>query len=291
MKVSITIYIGFFILLSCVRIFSLDDFLFEPTEIDEYLRPEDFDDEWGVRFIIPDSLVEPVTLTSMENAIYGFFVRGNPDSVVNNQATVLYCHGKDENINRYWGRVEYLWEMGFNVFIFDYQGYGKSEGDPSGEALYSDGRAALQYLQSRPDIDISKIAFYGWSLGTFVATYLAADESHPAAALILEAAPASITALLHDSGLLTLPGSYVADADFDNEKRIADIECPLFMIHGKDDDFVVFDRHVHLIWDKAQEPKEYLWVEGAKHDNIPEVLGNRYNQEIIDFIDEYVLNR
>lgn len=217
-------------------------------------------------------------------------MRGNPDSVVNSQATVLYCHGKDENINRYWGRVEYLWEMGFNVFIFDYQGYGKSEGNPSGDALYSDGCAALYYVQSRTDIDTSKIVFYGWSLGTFVATYLAADESHPAA-LILEAAPASITALLHDSGLLTLPGSYVADADFNNEKRIAYISCPFFMIHGKDDDFVVFDRHVHLIWDKAQEPKECLWVEGATHDNIPEVFGDRYNQEIIDFIDEYVLNR
>ncbi len=291
MKISIIICVGFFILLSCVRIFSLDDFLFEPTEIDEYLRPEDFEDEWMVRFIIPDSLAEPVTLSSMGNAIYGFFVRGNPDSVVNNQATILYCHGKDENINRYWGRVEYLWEMGFNVLIFDYQGYGKSEGNPSGDALYSDGRVALQYVQSRTDdITTSKIVFYGWSLGAFVATYLAADIYHPAA-LILEAAPASITALLHDSGLLTLPGSYVADADFDNEKRIADISCALFMMHGKDDDFVVFDRQVHLIWDKAQEPKEYLWVEGAKHDDIPEVLGHRYHQEIIDFINEYVLNR
>lgn len=293
MRVTIIIYIGLFILLSCTRIFSLDDFLFDPTEIDEYLRPEDFDDEWGTRFIIPDSLIESVTLTSTGNTIYGFFVKGQPDSIINNQVTILYCHGKDENINRYWGRVEYLWEMGFNLFIFDYQGYGKSEGSPSGDALFSDGRVALQYVQSRTDIDTSKIVFYGWSLGTFVATYLAAEDEYrsAAAALILEAAPASVTALLHDSGLLNLSGSYVADADFDNEGRIADISCALFMMHGKDDDFVVFERHAHLIWDKAQEPKEHLWIEGATHNNIPEVLEDRYNQEIIDFITEYVLNR
>ncbi len=274
--------------LFCARIFSLDDFLFEPTQIDEYLLPEDLE-EWSVRFIIPDTLIEPVTLMSMGNAIYGFFVTGNPDSVAHNAVTILYCHGKDENINRYWERVEYLWEMGFNVFIFDYQGYGKSEGEPSGEALYSDGEESFEYLQSRTDIDTSKIIFYGWSLGAFVATYLAADVHHPAA-LILEAAPASITAFLRDSGLLNLPGSYVADADFDNENRIADIECPLLMMHGRDDDFVVFDRHVPLIWDNAEEPKEHVWVEGATHDDIPEILGNLYHERIIEFINEYVLD-
>jgi hypothetical protein len=277
-----------FVSLYCTRIFSLDDFLFDPTQIDEYLRPADLE-EWSVRFIIPDALIEPITLVSMGNTIYGFFVSGNPDSVAHNQVTILYCHGKDENINRYWGRVEYLWEMGFNVFIFDYQGYGKSEGEPSGEALFSDGEQALAYLQSRTDIDTSKIVMYGWSLGAFVATYLAADIYHPAA-LILEAAPASVTALLWDSGLLNLPGSYVAEADFDNENRIADIDCPLLMMHGREDDFVVFDRHVPLVWDNAEEPKEHVWVNGATHDDIPEILGNLYHETIIEFINQYVID-
>jgi hypothetical protein len=288
MKLKSILFMFLLFFLSCIRIFSLDDFLFDPTEVDEYLLPEDLE-EWSVRFIIPDSLIEPVTLVSMGNNIYGFFVKGHPDSVVNNQVTMLYCHGKDENINRYWARVEYLWEMGFNVFIFDYQGYGKSEGEPSGEALFSDGEVALEYLQSRADIDTSEIVFYGWSIGTFVATYLAADVYHPAV-LILEAAPASVTALLRDSGLLNLPGSYVADADFDNETRIAHIECPFFMMHGKEDDFVVFDRHAPLIWDNAEEPKEHLWVEGATHDDIPEILGSFYHESVIEFINEYVFD-
>jgi len=288
MKLKSILFMFLLFSLSCTRIFSLDDFLFDPTEVDEYLLPEDLE-EWSVRFIIPDSLIESVTLVSMGNNIYGFFVKGHPDSVVNNQVTMLYCHGKDENINRYWVRVEYLWEMGFNVFIFDYQGYGKSEGEPSGEALFSDGEVALEYLQSRADIDTSKIVFYGWSIGTFVATYLAADVYHPAA-LILEATPASVTALLRDSGLFNLPGYYVADADFDNETRIAHIECPLFMMHGKEDDFVVFDRHAPLIWYNAEEPKEHLWVEGATHSDIPEILGSFYHERIIGFINQHVLN-
>jgi len=275
------------LLVGCVRIISLDDFLFEPTTVDEYLRYDDLV-EWGTRFIIPDSLVEPVTLTSMDNRIYGFFVKGNPDSVANNVVTILYCHGRGDNINRYWVRVEYLWEMGFNVFIFDYQGYGMSEGSPSGEALYSDGREALAYVRTHPDVDTGKIVYYGWSLGTFVATYLAADVSHPVS-LILEAAIASATVLLRDSALLNMTGSYVVDADFDNEGRIADIGSPLLMMHGRADDYVVFERHVPPLWDKAVEPKESLWVDGAEHDDIPEILGSVYNSTVIDFLARYVL--
>lgn len=275
------------LLVGCVRIISLDDFLFEPTTVDEYLRYDDLV-EWGTRFIIPDSLVEPVTLTSMDNRIYGFFVKGNPDSVANNVVTILYCHGRGDNINRYWVRVEYLWEMGFNVFIFDYQGYGMSEGSPSGEALYSDGREALAYVRTHPDVDTGKIVYYGWSLGTFVATYLAADVSHPVS-LILEAAIASATVLLRDSALLNMTGSYVVDADFDNEGRIADIGSPLLMMHGRADDYVVFERHVPPLWDKAVEPKESLWVDGAEHDDIPEILGSVYHSTVIDFLARHVL--
>lgn len=280
----------FFILflVFCPRIMTLDDFLFDPVVVDEYLRPEDLA-EWGVRFIIPDSLIEPVVLQSMENSIYGFFVKGNPDSTVNNAVTCLYCQGKDENINRYWVRVEYLWEMGFNVFIFDYQGYGMSEGSPSGEALFSDGRAALSYVKSRIDIDTLKVVYYGFSLGSFVAVYLAAETAHPAA-LIIESAPASATSLLRDSGLLNLTGSYVVEADFDNENRIADINSPLYMLHGLDDDFVVLDRHFPLIWDNAVQPKDYIWVENANHDGIPEALGQTYNSVIIDFVRQHVID-
>jgi fermentation-respiration switch protein FrsA (DUF1100 family) len=275
-----------FLLVGCVRIISLDDFLFEPTTVDEYLRYDDLV-EWGTRFIIPDSLVEPVTLISMDNRIYGFFVKGNPDSVANNAVTILYCHGRGDNINRYWVRVEYLWEMGFNVFIFDYQGYGMSEGSPSGEALYSDGREALSYVRTHPDVDTGKIVYYGWSLGSFVATYLAADVSHPAS-LILEAAIASATVLLRDSALLNMTGSYVVDADFDNVSRIADIGGPLLMMHGRVDDYVVFERHVPPLWDKAVEPKECLWIDGAEHDDIPEILGSVYHSTVIDFLARHV---
>jgi len=287
MKIRLMLISLFLIVPHCGRMYSLDDFLFEPEKVNEYLRPSDIDPDWHVRFIIPDSLYEEVAMTSMGKTIYGFFVHGNPDSVANNAVTILYCHGNAKNINRYWGRVEILWEMGYNVFIFDYQGYGKSEGDPSGEAFYSDGRAALDYIKSRPEVNLTKLVYYGWSIGSYVATFLSADVD-AGTAVILEAAPASVSRLLQDGALLELPGVYVAEADFDNEKRIANIGCPLLMMHGRDDDYVVFERHVPYIWDNAVSPKQSLWVDGATHDDIPEVLGSDYNREVNGFISMYV---
>jgi pimeloyl-ACP methyl ester carboxylesterase len=288
MKVKIFFLIALASSVSCSPIITLDSFLFDPEPVSQYLRAEDLE-EYGARLIIPDSLIEPVVLSSMGNKIYVFLVRGDPDSASNNLVTVLYCHGKDANINKYWCRVEYLWEMGYNILIFDYQGYGMSKGEPSGEALFSDGEESLEYLLRKTDIDSSYIVFYGFSLGAFIAGYLAADIHHPAA-LILEAGPASVTALLHDSGLINLPGSYVAEADFDNERRVAHVNCPLLMMHGRLDDVASFDWHVPPVWDRAEEPKENLWIDHAGHSDIPEVLGPLYHQKMIDFVSRHVLN-
>jgi fermentation-respiration switch protein FrsA (DUF1100 family) len=288
MKIEMLLIIAVACCVSCSPIITLDGFLFDPEPVDEYLRPEDLT-EYGARLIIPDSLVEPVVLSSMGNSVYAFFISGDPDSTVNSQVTVLYCHGKDDNINKYWCRAEYFWEMGYNVFIFDYQGYGMSEGEPSGEALYSDGERSLEYLLVRTDVDPDNLIFYGFSLGAFVAGYLAADVRHPAA-LILEAGPASVTALLRDSGLISLPGTYVAEADFDNEERIGHIGCPLLMMHGRLDEVASFDWHAPLVWNRARQPKENIWLDYAGHSDIPEVLGDEYYNELTDFITRYVLN-
>ena len=62
------------------------------------------------------------------------------------------------------------------------------------------------------------------------------------------------------------------------------------MLHGLDDDYVVWERHALYVWENAIAPKENLWVEGATHSDLPEFLGTEYNLEIISFINEYVNN-
>jgi esterase/lipase len=270
------------LLLGC---FSLESFLFEPTKIDgPYLQPADMDSVWHVRFIIPNSLIEPVTLTSQGRNIYGFFVRSGGQDSINRTVTFIYHHGTGENINRYWGRLELLWEMGYNIFIYDYQGYGMSEGTPSGDACFSDARQALEYCLSRTDVDSTRIVQYGFSLGSYMATYLAADIRHPLA-LILESGVASVSSLTREGTVLDIPGRYVADADFDNEKRIGRIDASLLLLHGKKDETAKFERNALVLYEKCDKSRtEYCWLDEGIHDNLPELMGSGYGAVIEEFV-------
>jgi len=271
---------------------TLDSNLFDPTKVAEYFMAADMDTAWHVRGnVIPGSLRDAVTLNSLDgNRIYGFFVRALPDTdgTTQSRPTVLYCHGNGQNINRYWGRVELLWEMGCNVFIFDYEGYGKSEGSPSGAACYADGEAALTYVLGRTDVDTTRLAYYGWSLGSFVAMHLATDVRAPAA-LVLENPLASTSALAKEGAVLAIPGSFVAEADFDNERRVADgePETRLFIVYGKLDDTAVPERNAQVLLKEAWGWKEIdsRVVEDAGHSDIPEKMGYpEYRRKISEFL-------
>jgi len=266
----------------------MDRFLFSPTTIDEYLRPADVDSvAWHVRGIIPDSLYQEVDLVSSGgNHIYGFLVQPK-ESLALNDVTVLYCHGNSDNINRYWGRVELLWEMGYRVFIFDYQGYGKSEGEETGDACLADGRAALAFLRGRPEVDPDRVVYYGWSMGTFVATYLAADSLTPFG-LILESPPASAEALVKEGTVFDIPGSMLTGfySDFDNESRIARVGVPVLLMYGTNDQYLPAARHAQRLLAAAEGHTEVdeCRAEGAGHDDVPYVLGAEYANRVNSYI-------
>jgi pimeloyl-ACP methyl ester carboxylesterase len=270
------------LLLGC---FSLDSFLFEPVRVTgAYLNSVDMDSTWQVRFVIPDTLIQPVTLTSQGKTIYGFFVLPNGTDTAATPTTVIYSHGKFGNINRYWGRLEMLWEMGYQVFIYDYQGYGKSEGTPSGPGCFADAEAALAYCLSRDDVDSSRIVYYGWSLGTYMTCHLAADI-RPPAAVILESPLASTSSITREGTVLDVPGSFVVRADFDNERRIGRVGAPLLMLHGRQDEVAVFERNALVLYGEANQlATEYVWVDNAIHDNVPYVMGSDYARVIKDFV-------
>jgi len=269
--------------LSCLR---MDRFLFAPWIVDEYLRPADVDSvAWHISGVIPDTLYHEVELVSSGgNRIYGFLVQPKDDTC-RDDVTILYCHGNSHCISRYWGRVELLWEMGYRVFIFDYQGYGKSEGGPTGDRCFADGRAALAFLRGRPEVNPDRIVYYGWSLGTFVATYLAADSLTPLG-LILESPPASAEALVKEGTVFDIPGSMLTRFDFDNAGRIARVGVPVLMMHGTDDTYLPPARHAMLILAAAEghTDVDMCWADGAGHEDVPYVLGTNYDQIITGYV-------
>jgi pimeloyl-ACP methyl ester carboxylesterase len=273
---------GCSLLLTCLR---LDSFLFDPIRVEgDYFNPAEMDTSWHVQGnVIPDSLLEPVTLYGLDsNRVYGFFAR-QPNGA--GRITVLYNHGRGENINRYWGRVELLWEAGYSVFIYDYEGYGKSEGTPSGAACYADAEAALAYVLARADVVDSEVVYYAWSLGSFMACHLAADVRTPQC-LVLENPMASMSALAKEGAVLGIPGSFLVDADFDNEVRMPKLGCRTLIIYGKKDDTAVPERNAVVLLEKADPATTVGYpIEGANHSDLPEVMGyDEYERIVKAFI-------
>ena len=232
--------------------------------------------------VIPDSMRTFVSLTSRGNTIYGLFVK-SPGP--HQDGTILYCHGNLESIEPYWERVELLYRAGYNVFIFDYEGYGMSQGETSEDALYADGRAALAYLRSRPDVNQAHIVIYGWSLGAVVAIDLAARVFTPRV-LVCESPFASGEALVQSGTLIDIPGSVVIKGEYNNAEKIRDVHAPFLLFHGTDDRFIDLTKNGQVIFDNANEPKTFIRVPGAGHTTVPWTMGaDVYIKAVVEFIE------
>ena len=124
--------------------------------------------------------------------LHGWYIPGV------NELTLLWFHGNAGNIGNRLGNIKELHQnVGANIFIFDYRGYGRSQGTPSEEGTYVDGDAAIAYLSSRSDNNPSKIIFFGRSLGAAVATEMAIRNKPYA--LILESGFPSIQAMANQA--------------------------------------------------------------------------------------------
>jgi fermentation-respiration switch protein FrsA (DUF1100 family) len=267
--IKLAIFLGLSIIAaSCLR---LDDSMFNQTKLESYALADS---------VIPASAREFVTLKSQGVNIYGYYITSNGEHP---ETTILYCHGNRDHLQFYWDRAELLYKTGCNVFIFDYEGFGMSEGAPSEENIYADGRAARDYLGTK-DTTVKHICYYGFSLGSTVAVELAANYQQPYK-LITEAALASSDALVRSGTILDMPHGYVIDGVYDNIGKISKVHCPLLMLHGTADKFIDLEKNSQQIYKAANDPKQFIKIDGADHSEIPDKMGRDvYVKTIKDFI-------
>jgi len=100
------------------------------------------------------------------------------------KGTIVHCHGNGGNITGHFKFIAWLPAMGWNVFAFDYRGFGRSEGDPTRAGTIADAHAAVEYVQSRPDVASDRVVVLGQSLGASVAIVVAAQRDDLAGAVI-----------------------------------------------------------------------------------------------------------
>jgi hypothetical protein len=174
------------------------------------------------------------------------------------RGTVLICHGNGGNIGDRLHPIGLFHELGLNVLIFDYRGYGASAGQPSEKGTYLDAQAAWQYLTEQRSTPPDKIIVYGRSLGGAVAAWLA--ERVAPAALILEAAFTSIP----DMGARLypwLPIRLLSRYRYNTLARLERIRCPVLIAHSRDDNMIPFEQGRKL-FAAAREPKTFFELTG-----------------------------
>jgi len=201
---------------------------------------------------------EDVTFSTSDGVeLNGWFIPGSAA-----RKTVLFFHGNAGNISHREASIRIFHDMGVNVFIFDYRGYGKSQGSPSEHGLYLDATAAWDYLLDQKKIKPENIILFGRSLGGAVASQLATQVK--SAGLILESTFTSA----RDMAKIIMPVvSYlvVMRYQFNSISRIKNINQPLLVLHSPQDDIISYQLGVRL-FKKANEPKTLVKMRGD-HNN------------------------
>ena len=170
-----------------------------------------------------------------------------------------------------------LADEGFSTLLVDYRGFGGNPGLPSEHGLQRDARAALAYARTRPDVDPSRIVYFGESLGAAVAIDLAAE--HPPAALVLRS-PFSSMADIGQYHYPFLPVRWLLRDRYPSIDHIGRIGCPVLVIAGSADRVVPLTNSTEL-YEAAPEPKRLVIIEDADHNDEALAWGPKVIEEIV----------
>lgn len=222
---------------------------------------------------------EEVTVKTKDGlSISGWYIPAKKE-----KAVVLFCQGNAGNISNRLDSIKIFNSLSLSVLIFDYRGYGKSEGRPSEEGTYLDAEAVWDYMVTVKNIPPERLVVFGRSLGGAVAAGLATRR--PPAALIIESGFTSVP----DIGKNIypwLPVKLIAKFHYATIDKIGSIKCPKLIVHSRKDEVVPFE-HGRMLYEKASQPKEFLEIHGD-HNGGFLLSGSIYTGGIKAFLERYV---
>lgn len=233
----------------------------------------------GIAWAMPVG-AEDVWFTTVDGVrLHGWFFQARAKIA---KATVIYFHGNGGNVSNIGWVGERLAERGFNAFIFDYRGYGRSQGELENEQeLYADADAAYEYVSKERSVPPREIVLYGQSLGTAAVTDLAAR--HECAAIILESGMTSASDMA-TAALPWLPRKlhFLARNRFESARKLSTVHLPVLVTHG-DPDPTIPTEQGRALFVAANEPKKLVLFPGAGH-NVFGSVGSTYLDLIAEFI-------
>ncbi len=225
-------------------------------------------DELGLDF-------EDVVFQSSDGVkLTGWYVPAN-----NSNLTILFCHGNGGNMMHSLDSINIFYNLGLNCFIFDYRGYGKSEGKPSEEGTYLDARAAYDWLVNVKKLSPNNIIIFGRSLGGSIAAQLASKVA--AKSLIVESAFTSY-ADIGKKFYPYMPVRWFARFRYNTIDYIKAVHCPVMIIHSRNDEIVPFEFGLEL-YETSNEPNEFVEISGSHNDSFL-VSSERYKKAWLNWL-------
>lgn len=199
------------------------------------------------------------------------------------RGVLLFFHGNAGNISHRLDSLKIFNDLRLSVLIFDYRGYGRSEGRPSEQGTYRDAEAAWRYLTEQRHVPPHDIVFFGRSLGAAVATHLA--SRHAPKALILESAFTSVPDFAAELYPF-LPARWLARFRYNTEDYLRSVDCPVLVVHGRDDEIIPY-AHGERLFAAAREPKRFLEIWGGHNEGFL-LSGQHYVKGLDAFLTAYL---
>jgi len=246
-------------------------FFYFPTR-DEPATPA----KWGFTY-------EDVDFASTDGTkLHGWFMPARGKTA---KGTIVFSHGNAGSIGHHLGFVMWLVESRYNVFMYDYRGFGKSEGAVDRRGMVEDVESAFDYVTSRPDVDSRKIISYGHSLGGAKSvTALAEKPVKDLKAIIIDGTFASYQAMARIVGGQF--GANLITDEFSPKDFIAKItRTPLLVVHGDLDEVVPFSQAKEL-FGLANEPKTMFEVKGGHHGDSLARDEGAYRKRVLQWLDQ-----
>jgi fermentation-respiration switch protein FrsA (DUF1100 family) len=197
--------------------------------------------------------------------------------------TILVCNGNAGNMSYRLDRArEMQRRLGVSVLLFDYRGYGKSEGSPDEEGTYRDARAAYRHAVEEKGVAPKDLVLFGESLGAAIAVQMALDR--PAGALVLESPFTSIPEMARAAYPFLPPIGPLIRTRYETIAKVQRLTLPLLVLHGERDQIVPFAQG-RRVFEAAGGSKRFFAIPGAGHNDTYVSGGEAYWRALRDFFE------
>ncbi len=248
-------------------------FFYFPTH-DQPATPK----KWGFAY-------EDVHFESTDGTkLHGWFLKAR---TAKPKGTVVFSHGNAGSLGHHLGFVMWLAEAGYQVFMYDYRGFGKSAGQLDRDGMVQDVQAAFRYVSTRKDVKPDKLISYGHSLGGAKSVAALAEmQPNGLKAIVIDGAFSSYQAMAKlVAGDL---GAELISDEFSPKDLISKItNTPLLVVHGQKDQIVPFSQGKQL-YDLANEPKTLFEVKDGTHGDALSRDEGAYREKMLAWLDKVI---